>query len=148
MSWSIESVLEAELAPAEIFSLYTDPSTWSSWGHMTKSAHADGAVVEGSVVKVQAAYRKTWDVVVRRLEPDRLIETEVRPPGLTVVQRFETEPTESGARIRHQIEVSGWAEGFTRLTMRPRYQRLLDAEIAKLVEVARERRTEVVSSAA
>ena len=148
MSWSIASTREAELAPADIFSLYTDPSTWSRWGHMTRSAHTDGPVVEGSVVKVQAAYRKTWDVLVRRIEPDRLIETEVRPPGLTVVQRFETTATESGVRIRHEIEVSGWAEGFTRLTMRRRYQGLLDTEIADLVDLASQRQVGNEPSAA
>ena len=142
MSWSIESVRDAELTPADVFSLYTDPSTWSSWGHNTRGARADGPLVEGSIVRVQAGYRRTWDVLVRRLDPDRFIETEVRPPGLTVVQRFELEPTESGVRIRHEIEVSGKAAGFTGLTLKPIYRRWLEKETRRLVEVARLRQIE------
>lgn len=140
-TWSIESIREAALTPADIFSLYTDPSTWGSWGHNTRGAHADGPVVEGSIVHVEAGYRRTWEVLVLRMKPDRLIETEVRPPGLTVVQRFEVEPTESGVRIRHEIEVSGMAAGFTRLTMKPVYQRWLEKETRQLVEFAQQRQT-------
>ena len=76
---------------------------------------------------------------MRRIDPDRLIETEVHPPGLDLVQRFEVEPTASGIRITHAIEVDGWAAGFTRLTMKALYQRLLDKETARLVDVARRR---------
>jgi hypothetical protein len=145
MSWSIESVREADLTPSDIFRLYTDPSTWGSWGHNTRSAEADGPVVEGSIVHVEAGYRKTWDVLVRRVDPERFIETEVRPPGLTVVQRFEVEPTATGVRIRHEIEVSGKAAGFTRLTMKPFYRRMLEKETGRLVEVAQQRQAEGVS---
>lgn len=137
MSWSIDSVREADLAPADVFKLYTDPSTWGSWGHNTRGAHADGPVTEGAIVHVEAGYRKTWDVLVRRIEVDRLIETEVHPPGLDIVQRFEVEPTASGVRIRHEIEVDGWAAGFTRLTLKPFYQRALEKEVERLVDIAR-----------
>jgi hypothetical protein len=139
MSWSIESVREAGLTPADVFSLYMDPSTWSSWGHNTRNAQADGPLAEGSIVRVQAGYRRTWDVLVRRLDPGRFIETEVRPPGLIVVQRFEVEPTDSGVRIRHEIEVSGTAAGFTGLTLKPIYRRWLEKETHRLVEVAERR---------
>ena len=60
---------------------------------------------------------------MRRQDPGRFIETEVRPPGLIVVQCFEVEPTDSGVHIRHQIEVSGKAAGFTGLTLKPIYRR-------------------------
>jgi len=140
MSWSIESTREADLAPADVFVLYTDPSTWGSWGHNTRGARSDGPVVEGAVVQVEAGYRLTWDVLVRRIEPDRLIETEVHPPGLDIIQRFAVEPTGPGVRVRHSIEVSGWAAGFTRLTLRPLYQRLLDKETRRLLELAERRR--------
>ena len=136
MSWTIESVREAELAPTDVFGLYTDPSTWGSWAHNTRAAHADGPVVEGAIVHVDAGYRKTWDVLMRRLDPDHFIETEVRPPGLIVIQRFEVQPTESGVRIRHEIEVSGKAAGFTGLTLKPFYRRMLEQETSSLIEYA------------
>ena len=136
MAWSIESVREAQLTPADVYRLYTDPSTWGSWGHNTRSAHAEGPVVEGATVHVKAGYGRTWPVLVRHMEQDRCIETEVRPPGLTVVQRFEVAPTSTGVRIRHRIEVSGRAAGFTGLTLKPLYRRLLAKETRRLVEVA------------
>jgi len=54
---------------------------------------------------------------------------------------FEVEPAGSGVRIRHSIEVSGWAAEFTRLTLKPLYQRLLDNEVRRLLELAERRRT-------
>jgi hypothetical protein len=138
-SWSITSIRTADLTSAQVFDLYTDPSTWSSWGHNTRAAHASEPLREGSSVLVQAGYRRTWEVLVRRLEPDRLIETEVHPPGLDIIQRFEVLPAQAGVRIRHEIEVSGWAAGFTGLTLRPFYRRWLDWETAQLIDVARRR---------
>jgi hypothetical protein len=73
----------------------------------------------GAIAHDRAGYRTTWDVLVRRIVVDRLIETEVHPPGLDIVQRFEVEPIASGVRIRHEIAVDGWAAGFTRLTLKP-----------------------------
>lgn len=80
--------------------------------------------------------------MVRRLDPDHFIETEVRPPGLIVVQRFEVRPVASGVRIRHEIEVSGKAARFTGLTLKPIYRRWLENETGRLVEFARQRRAE------
>ena len=136
MTWSIESVRHADLPAAAIFRFYTDPSTWPSWGHNTRGARAEGALVEGATVYVRAGYGRVWPVLVKRLEPDRLIETEVRPPGLVVLQRFDLTPTDGGVTIRHEIEVSGWAAGFTGVTLKPLYRRLLAKETRKLVELA------------
>ena len=42
MSWTMESVREAELTPADVFGFYLDPSTWAAWAHNTRGAYADG----------------------------------------------------------------------------------------------------------
>ena len=141
MSWSIESVREADLTAAEVYALYCDPTTWGSWGSNTRWARASGPVVEGSTVEVRAGYGRSWPVLMARMEQDRFVECVVRPPMLTVIRRFELVPTPAGVRIRHEIEVSGRAAGFTRLTLRPLYQRLLHKETRRLIEFARSRRT-------
>jgi hypothetical protein len=41
----------------------------------------------------------------------------------TGVRPFELGPTDTGVRIRHEIEVSGDPAGFTRLTIEPFYRR-------------------------
>ncbi|MGH2477034.1 MAG: SRPBCC family protein [Candidatus Limnocylindrales bacterium] len=35
----IESVRDAVVAPADVFRLYADPSTWSEWGHNAKGSN-------------------------------------------------------------------------------------------------------------
>lgn len=76
MSWTMESVREAELTPAEVFGFYLDASTWSAWAHNTRGARAEGPVEEGTIVHVDAGYRKTCAVLVRLLakETARLVE--------------------------------------------------------------------------
>ena len=88
MTWIIESVRDAAVAPADIFRLYTDPSTWPAWGHNAKWAGADGPLVEGGTVDVKAGYGKVYRCLIRRLVAGRVIEIEVRPPLMKVIQTF------------------------------------------------------------
>jgi hypothetical protein len=85
VTWSIESVREAELSPSEVYRLYAEPATWGSWGSNTRWARADGPVVEGATVEVRAGYGRSWPVLMARMEPDRFVECVIRPPMLTVI---------------------------------------------------------------
>ena len=141
MSWSIESVREANLGPSDVFRLYADPSTWGSWGHNTRWARAEGPVVEGATVHVKAGYGKVYPVLIRRLVVDRYIECEVRPAGLVVVNTYDVQPTPNGVRVRHGIEVSGrLARLLNLLFLDKLYSRLLSKETRRLVELAAMRR--------
>jgi uncharacterized protein YndB with AHSA1/START domain len=136
-SWMIESVRDAAVAPADVFRLYADPSTWSRWGHNAKSAYADGPLVEGGTVDVRAGYGKVYPCRIRRLVAGRALELEVRPPLMTVINTYEVEPTADGAHIRHALEVSGPLAGITRLVRLNRiYQGWLDKEVGKLIDMA------------
>jgi hypothetical protein len=140
MDWSIESVREAALTPADVFRFYVDPATWGTWGHNTRWARADGPVVEGATVDVKAGYGKVYPVLIDRLIPDRLVRCVIRPPGMTVTNTYELEAVERGVRIRHTITVAGPFARVTRLLLFPRlYRRLLDKEITKLVRLVTSR---------
>jgi hypothetical protein len=137
VAWSIESVRDANLSAVDVFRLYSDPSTWGSWGHNTRWARADGPVVEGSIVYVKAGYGKVYPVRIRRMVADRYIECEVRPVGLVVVNTYEVQPTAQGVRIRHGIEVSGRIARLLNLLFLDKlYTRLLAKETRRLVELA------------
>jgi len=137
MSWLIESVRDAVVAPEDVFRLYADPSTWSAWGHNAKWARADGPLVEGGFVDVKAGYGKVYPCRIRRLVSDRSLELEVRPPLMTVIQTYEVEPTAEGSHIRHALEISGPLAGITRLVRLDRiYQGWLDQEVGRLIEMA------------
>lgn len=133
----IESVRDAAVAPADVFRLYADPSTWSEWGHDAKWARADGPLVEGGTVDVKAGYGNVYSCRIRRLVAGRALELEVRPPLMVVIQSYEVEPTADGAHIRHALEISGPLAGPMRLVRIDRiYQGWLDKEVAKLIEMA------------
>ena len=137
MSWTIESVREADVDPAAVLALYADPATWSDWGHNAVWARADGPLVEGGTVAVQANYRAVYHCLIRRFEPGRALEVVVRPAGLHIINVYEVEPTAGGARIRHAFEVSGPFAPLTRLLGLPRmYRRQLDHEVAALIRIA------------
>jgi hypothetical protein len=137
MTWAIESTRDAPVAPADIYSLYADPSTWSEWGHNAKWARAEGPMVEGGTVHVRAGYGRTYPCLIRRLDDGHALELEVRPPLITVVQIYEVAPTATGSRVHHVLEISGplsrpmrWF-GVNRL-----YQGRLDKEVGRLIEMA------------
>lgn len=138
MTWMIETARDAVVAPADVFRLYADPSTWSEWGHNAKWARADGPLVEGGTVDVKAGYGKVYPCRIRRLVAGRLLELEARPPFMAVLQTYEVEPTVEGAHIRHALEISGPLAGLTKLIRLDRvYQGWLDKEVDKLIEMAR-----------
>ena len=140
MAWVIESVREAAVAPFDVFALYADPTTWSTWGHNARSARADGPLVEGGYVDVQAGYRATYHCRIRRLEQGRALELEVRPVGLFIVNVYEVEPTATGARVRHALEVSGPLSRPTHwIGLHRLYRGWLDKEVAAVIELAKAR---------
>jgi hypothetical protein len=133
----IETVRDAAVAPADVFRLYADPSTWSDWGHNAKWARADGPLVEGGTVDVKAGYGKVYPCRVRRLVDGRSLVLEVRPPFMTVIQTYEVEPAGAGAHIRHVLEIAGPLAGVTQLVRLDRvYQGWLDQEVGRLIEMA------------
>ena len=147
MTWMIESVRDAPVTPAEVFRLYADPSTWSAWGHNAKWARAVGPLVEGGTVDVRANYGKVYPCRIRRLVADRALVLEVRPPMLTVTQTYEVEQKPGGARVRHALELSGRMSGILRLGGAPWfYQRLLDKEVGRVIEMASRRSGQPVVS--
>ena len=133
----IETVRDAVVAPADVFRLYADPSTWSEWGHNAKWARANGPLVEGGTVDVKAGYGKVYPCRIRRLVTGRALELEARPPFMSVIQTYEVEPTVQGARIRHALEISGPLAGVTKLVRLNRvYQGWLDKEVERLIQMA------------
>jgi hypothetical protein len=139
MSWTIESVHDADVEPAAVWGLYADPATWSRWGHNAIWARADGPLVEGGYVDVRANYRTTYHCLIRRLDPGRALELVVRPALMTIINVYEVEPSERGARIRHAFEVSGPLAAVTRLVGLDRmYQRQLDQEVGAVARIAKD----------
>ena len=139
MAFTIEAVQEADVDPAAVFALYADPATWVTWGHNASRATADGPLVEGGFVDVQAAYRATYHCRIRRLDPGRALELVVRPIGLEIVNVYEVEPTSRGARIRHALEVGGPLATPARwLGVGRAYRSALEREVSAVIRLARE----------
>jgi uncharacterized protein YndB with AHSA1/START domain len=138
MAWTIETTRDAPgVSAADVFRLYADPATWSSWGHNATWAHAEGLLVEGGTVDVRANYGKVYPCLIRRLVADHVLELEVRPPLLTVVQTYAVEDRAEGSRVRHALELSGRLSGPLRIGGAPWfYQRLLDREVARVISLA------------
>ena len=136
MTWTIETIREAAVAPADVFRLYADPSTWSEWGHNATWARADGPLVQGGTVEVRANYGKVYACRIRRLVADRALELEVRTPLFVVIQTYEVEERPDGAQVRHALQLSGRLAGILRLGARWLYRRLLNREVEKVIALA------------
>jgi uncharacterized protein YndB with AHSA1/START domain len=76
VGYTIEVTREAAVDPRDIFDLYMDPSTWSTWGHNVRWAHADGALAEGGTVDIRPIYPVTYHCRIQRLVPGRLLRIE------------------------------------------------------------------------
>lgn len=138
MSWTIESVQVADVDPASVFRLYADPTTWASWGHNAKRVRSDGPLAQGGLVHVRANYGRDYPCRIRRFEPGRALELEVRPPLLFIVNVYEVERTASGARIRHALEFSGPISGAMKIAgVGLVYRRQLGNEVARVIDLAR-----------
>ena len=137
MSWTIETVREADVDPAVVFALYADPGTWSRWGHNAKWARSEGPLAEGGYVDVKASYRTIYHCLIRRLEPGRALELVVRPALMTIINTYEVAPAANGARVRHAFDVSGPLATITRMFGLDRvYQSQLDEEVAAVIRIS------------
>lgn len=137
MSWTIETIQTANVAPADVFALYADPTKWSAWGHNATRVRAAGPLAEGDTVFVRANYGRNYPCLVRRLVPGRALELEVRPPLMRIINAYAVEPTAEGSRIRHALEFSGplaWVLRWVGLGWFARRQ--LRQEVARVVEMA------------
>ena len=140
MGYTIEAIREAAVHPADVFALYMDPSTWSTWGHNVRWARSEGPLVEGGTVDVRPKYPATYHCRVLRVVPERLLRIEVRPMGMTIVNVYEIEPTNGGSRVRHAFEVSGPLSGPLRwLGIARLYRASLDDEVRHCIELAQAR---------
>jgi hypothetical protein len=138
MGWTIEAVRDAPVEPAAVFALYADPSTWSSWGHNATRVRSDGPLADGATVEVRANYGRVYPCLVRRFEQDRALELVVRPPGMTIVNVYEVEPSAAGgSRIRHAFEISGAMGTVARfIGLRRIYSRKLAEEVEAVARMA------------
>ena len=135
-SWSMESVLEADVAAADVYRCYADPSTWGAWAHNTRWGRARGPLRPGAIVDVRvASYPFTYAVRMLDVVEGRRIVCEVRPVGVRIVSTYDVERTAGGTtRLHHTIEVSGRLERGYRL-LRPRYTSLLEQETRTLADL-------------
>ena len=146
MTWTIESVLEADVDPGAVFALYIDPSTWNRWGHNATWARAEGPLVEGGTVDVRANYGTVYHCRIRRLEPGRALELVVKPALLTIINIYEVSATPTGSRIRHAFEVSGPISAIVRPALAGMYTRQLEAEVAAVARMAADPRADAGES--
>ena len=136
MSWSMESTLEAAVAPADVFRYYADPTTWGQWAHNTSWGRGPAPLEDGATVAVRVRSMPwTYTVRVRALDPGRRIVTEVRPFGVVITSTYEVTPTPTGSRIDHTISLAGPLEVLYK-GVRGQYSRMLVEETRRVAELA------------
>ena len=136
MTWSMENVYEAAVAPADVFRYYEDPASWGEWAHNTAWGRGKTPLEPGSTVEVRVrSYPWTYTVRVRELVPGRRMVTEVRPFGVTITSTYEVSPTASGSRLHHTISLAGPLEALYK-GVRGQYSRMLIAETRRVAELA------------
>ena len=137
MTWTVETIRDTTVDPADVFRQYVDPATWVKWGHGARSAHADGPMAEGGTVAVRGKNGMPYVCMIRRLEAGARLDLEVRTLGMVTKQ-----PTK-WSRTR-EVRACGPA----RLEPRPglldlrnagvpgRYQRAFDREVHDVIATA------------
>lgn len=130
--WSVDSHIDLDASPAEVWRLYEDPLTWSRWGHSTSAAVADGPLAEGATVSVKPTRGPTQRVHVVTFEPERRLVTELTMPGARMKFAYEIEARAEGCRVRHSVTMDGPLSGILGTFMRDRNKRKLAEEIANL----------------
>ena len=136
MSWSMESVHEAAVAPRDVFRYYVTPATWGQWAHNTAWGRSKTPIEPGARVEVRVrSYPWTYTVRVRAVEADRRIVTEVRPFGVTITSTYEVTATAGGSRLHHTISLAGPLEWAYKL-VRGQYTRMLVEETRRVAELA------------
>jgi uncharacterized protein YndB with AHSA1/START domain len=135
--WSVESSVEVEATPAEVWRLYADPSTWRQWAHSTAGATADGPLVVGVPITVTPTRGPVQRVRVVALDAERTLSTELNLPGARMSFHYRIEPSTTGCRVHHSVRMDGPLAAAYGVFMRRSNERKLAAETARLADLVR-----------
>src|SRR5262245_9698833 len=136
--WEFEHSVEAHVARARVWALWTDIERWPSWNPGVVRAELAGPAAKGATGTVRAAGGPASKLRVVALEPERRFVTEASERLMRL--RFEHELEDAGdglLRVTHRVEMTGLATPLMRRTVGPRLERSIPIALANLVELAK-----------
>jgi uncharacterized protein YndB with AHSA1/START domain len=95
-------------SPAMVWSLWRDPSNWSTWNSGIQSAQVDGPLADGTKGKMTTIHGSTHDVEFSDFVEGRGFSmTMSGPPLTTFTFHCEITPEGSGSTIAQHVAISG-----------------------------------------
>jgi uncharacterized protein YndB with AHSA1/START domain len=118
-----------------VYSLWANPSTWSSWDPQVASVTMSGPVRIGARGKMKGTSGPDSNIEIIAMEPGVRFAYAATGPGLRMVfeRRFEAG---AATRFTHSVTISGAMSGFLAPRIGPRIQEGLPTAMARLKALA------------
>lgn len=106
--WETSSALEAEVAPANVWTrAYADAAAWPRWNAEISRAELDRPLALGARARIVFGSGLRLRFTVVEFEEGQLFTDEARLPGARMGHRHAIEPGASGARLVNTIYIEG-----------------------------------------
>src|SRR5580704_17634124 len=135
--WQYEHTLEAEVTPAAVWRLYSDPSSWQTWDYGIESMELDDTFTAGGTGRLTPRGRDA--IPFRLVEVDENVgftdETEVEGLILRFIHRLEP-VDDRRTPITHRVEITGPAADKVGPQIGPSITDGIPVTVATLVDLA------------
>lgn len=128
--WEFEHTIETAAAPASLWRLYSDVSTWPSWDKANEWTALDGPFEAGTRGRMKFIGQDALDFRLVEAQPERLFVDETDVPGAVLRFEHRIEPIEAGTRLTHRVVIDGPAAA----AMGPQLGPVITAGVPEAIE--------------
>jgi polyketide cyclase/dehydrase/lipid transport protein len=106
--WKYEHTIETDARPTEIWRLYSDVSTWSTWDQGIERVELDGPFQVGSTGRMKPAGQETLPFRLVQVEENRVFADETEVAGVVLRFTHSIDALDDGrTRLTHRVSITG-----------------------------------------
>lgn len=136
MTRSWEHSAESTAAKEDVWPLYSDVARWSDWSPGVEWARLDGPFEVGTKGRSKPPRSPALRFRLTAVDPGAMFASEVRLPGARLFFEHRIEHLEPGARITHQVTLSGPLSFLYLASVRRNTEQALSAGVDRLAQIA------------
>jgi hypothetical protein len=109
MMWEFEHTITTAAKVDSIWRLYSDITTWTTWGHGIENAILLGDFQKGTKGQLQPRGKDTLEFEITNVEVNQGFSDRTNIPGAGLIIYFdhELQSTDDGTTIKHRVTIGG-----------------------------------------
>jgi hypothetical protein len=95
-------------SPEQVWSIWSEPSTWQEWNPDVSKMEMDGPFAEGTTGRMHTPSGRVHNITLRSVRPGKGFEVHTKViPGTAFAFVCEIKPQDGGSEVSQTIRISG-----------------------------------------